>query len=76
LGKKNIHVLHTIQSANADTKILATLHPDELDQKINTRTAMRNLLLSLTDPCPGAERADCPILTGIAATQPPPANHN
>lgn len=62
--------------ASADVKTLATHHLDELNQKINTLTAMRNLLLSLTDPCPGDERADCPILTGIAATQPPPANHN
>lgn len=52
--------------ASADVKALATKHIDELNSKINELTAMRNLLQTLTAPCPGNERADCPILIGLA----------
>lgn len=52
--------------ASADVKAMATTHIDELNTKINELTAMRNLLQTLTEPCPGNERADCPILAGLA----------
>lgn len=52
--------------ASADVKALAIAHIDELNTKINELTAMRNLLQTLTAPCPGNELADCPILIGIS----------
>lgn len=51
--------------ASANVKALANEHINELNEKINALTAMRNLLQTLTVACPGDERADCPILVGL-----------
>lgn len=51
--------------ASADVKALATRHISELDAKIRALTEMRNLLQTLTVNCPGDERHECPILSGL-----------
>lgn len=55
------------QRASRDVKAIAASHIEELDQRIQEMTAMRETLSHLMTSCAGDHRADCPILAGLAA---------
>ena len=54
--------------ASADVRAIAAQHLDEIEQKINDLTAMRDTLADLVQKCAGDARPDCPILTGLAGS--------
>lgn len=51
---------------SSEVKHLALTHIDELTQRIQELTAMRNTLQHLADHCRGDSRPDCPILEGLS----------
>ncbi len=53
--------------ASRDVKAIAASHIEELDKRIHEMTAMRETLSHLVASCAGDQRADCPILAGLAA---------
>jgi MerR family transcriptional regulator, copper efflux regulator len=51
--------------ASAHVKALARQHIDELNQKINELTGLRDTLQDLVEHCHGDHRPDCPILKDL-----------
>jgi len=52
--------------ASADVKALAQVHIDELSEKIDELSAMRQTLRNLVQACHGDKRPECPILSGLS----------
>jgi MerR family copper efflux transcriptional regulator len=52
--------------ASADVKMIAQQHVDQLQQRIQELSEMRDTLLHLAHACAGDQRPDCPILAGLA----------
>ena len=66
---RNLLALYSDQSrASADVKAIALNHLSEIDAKLRELQTLRDELARLANTCAGDERADCPILTGLAAT--------
>ena len=53
--------------ASKDVKAIAMNHIEELDNRIQEMTEMRDTLRHLVKTCAGDHRAECPILTGLVA---------
>ena len=53
--------------ASRDVKAIASEHIRELDSRIKEMTDMRDALSHLVQTCAGDNRADCPILSGLAS---------
>ncbi len=51
--------------SSSKVKALATEYLNELEQRIQELTAMKEVLQQLTDHCHGDDRPECPILDGI-----------
>ena len=56
--------------ASAEVKRIALEHVTELEEKIAELEAMRRTLRHLADHCQGDQRPDCPIIDGLAGTEP------
>lgn len=56
--------------ASAEVKTIALARVAELDQRIGELTAMRDTLAHLAAHCRGDARPDCPIIEGLARTDP------
>nr|WP_315217908.1 Cu(I)-responsive transcriptional regulator [uncultured Duganella sp.] len=54
------------ERASADVKRIALGHVDELNQRIDELTEMRDTLQTLARCCKGNDRPDCPILQSLA----------
>lgn len=66
---RNLLALYSDQSrASADVKAIALNHLSEIDAKLRELQTLRDELARLAKTCAGDDRADCPILTGLAAT--------
>lgn len=66
---RNLLALYSDQSrASADVKAIALNHLSEIDAKLRELQTLRDELARLANTCAGDDRADCPILTGLAAT--------
>ena len=66
---RNLLALYSDQSrASADVKAITLNHILEIDTKLSELQTLRDELTLLADSCAGDERADCPILSGLAAT--------
>jgi MerR family copper efflux transcriptional regulator len=52
--------------ASSDVRSIAQNHLQEIDQKLDELTAMRDTLRSLVTACAGDNRPDCPILRDLA----------
>ncbi len=59
------------QRASGDVKRIAQAHVADLDRRIAEMTSMRRSLEALVHCCHGNDRPDCPILDGLAGTEPP-----
>ena len=55
----------TTGRGRADVKELASVHVEEIDQKIIEFQDMRNTLVHLTDCCHGDDRAGCSVLEEV-----------
>jgi Cu(I)-responsive transcriptional regulator len=65
---RNLLALYSDQSrASADVKAITIDHISEIDSKLRELQTLRDELAHLANSCTGDERADCPILTGLAA---------
>ena len=65
----NLLALYSDQSrASADVKAITINHILEIDAKLRELQTLRDELTLLADSCAGDDRADCPILSGLAAT--------
>ena len=53
--------------ASKDVKRMASVHVEELNERIRELTEMRDTLVSLAEACRGDHRPDCPILQGLEA---------
>ena len=56
---------HDRARASADVKELASVHVEEIDQKIIEPQDMRNTLVHLTDCCHGDDRPGCSVLEEV-----------
>lgn len=56
---------HDRARASADVKELASVHVEEIDQKIIELQDMRNTLVHLTDCCHGDDRPGCSVLEEV-----------
>ena len=66
---RNLLALYSDQSrASAHVKAIALNHLSEIDAKLRELQTLRDELARLANTCAGDDRADCPILTGLAAT--------
>lgn len=66
---RNLLALYSDQSrASADVKAIALNHLSEIDAKLRELQTLRDELAHLVNTCAGDDRADCPILTGLAAS--------
>lgn len=54
------------ERASADVKAIAQAHVEELQNRIDELTEMRDTLSHLAHACNGDNRPDCPILQGLA----------
>jgi MerR family transcriptional regulator, copper efflux regulator len=54
------------QRASADVKALALQHVDEIEQRIEELSRMRDTLIDLARRCRGDQRPDCPILAKLS----------
>jgi len=52
--------------ASKDVKAIAMAHVEDLNKRIREMTEMRDTLGHLVKSCAGDQRADCPILVGLA----------
>ncbi|MEX3936001.1 Cu(I)-responsive transcriptional regulator [Paraburkholderia phymatum] len=55
---------------SAEVKSIALEHVAELNHRIAELTEMRDTLAHLAEHCHGDDRPDCPIIEGLAATEP------
>ena len=55
----------TTGRGRADVKKLASVHVEEIDQKIIELQDMRNTLVHLTDCCHGDDRPGCSVLEEV-----------
>ncbi len=53
---------------SADVKSIAARHLEHIDARIAEMNVLRDNLARLVEACHGDERADCPILDGLAGT--------
>ena len=66
---RNLLALYSDQSrASADVKAIALNHLSEIDAKLRELQTLRDELAHLVNTCAGDDRADCPILSGLAAS--------
>lgn len=54
------------ERASADVKALALEHVDEIEQRIEELSRMRDTLIDLARRCRGDQRPDCPILARLS----------
>ncbi|WP_166416608.1 Cu(I)-responsive transcriptional regulator [Cochlodiniinecator piscidefendens] len=64
---RSLMALYEDQSrASADVKKLVTQHLQNIDQKLEELTQMRQTLSHLVDACAGDDRPECPILKDLS----------
>jgi Cu(I)-responsive transcriptional regulator len=61
---------HDRSRASAEVKSIALEHVADLDRRIQELSDMRNTLAHLAAHCHGDDRPDCPIIEGLAESEP------